>query len=427
MIAHNLHTQSIDFKNAFVQSHLPNPIYLEVPPGPFRNESKLQGKILQVNKSLYGDRRAPRLWYDHLRKALLSEKFGMAVSKKDPCLFLGNGVVMGLYVDDAIICGTDQSKVEDLICKLERESFDLTREGDLSAYLGIKIEVSNGGDLKLSQPGLTKRVIDVLGLSNGTSRPTPCEAPLGKCPEAEPMSGQLNYRSILGMMMYLGTNTRPDCAFAINQCARFSNDPRLPHETALKRIGRYLLGTKTDGIFIKRTKETIMDCYVDADFAGLWGQEDVQDPTCVRSRTGFVITLGNMPVIWKSKLQTEIAVCTQEAEYIALSTAMRVLVPLRETLGELSNALRLPTTKESEISTVFEDNQAAIILASTDPPRMTPRSKHIAVKYHWFRSHLKKGEIVITHVGTDDQLADILTKPLTRNKFESARKKIIGW
>jgi hypothetical protein len=106
---------------------------------------------------------------------------------------------------------------------------------------------------------------------------------------------------------------------------------------------------------------------------------------------------------------------------------MRVLVPLRETLGELSHALNLPKTKESEISTIFEDNQAAIILASTDPPRMTPRSKHIAVKYHWFRSHLKEGEIVITHVGTDDQLADILTKPLTRNKFESARKKIIGW
>ncbi len=65
-----------------------------------------------------------------------------------------------------------------------------------------------------------------------------------------------------------------------------------------------------------------LDLYVDADFAGLWSYEHDQDPVCVKSRTGFVITLGTCLVMWVSKLQTEIALSTLEAEYIALSMAM---------------------------------------------------------------------------------------------------------
>ena len=105
---------------------------------------------------------------------------------------------------------------------------------------------------------------------------------------------------------------------------------------------------------------------------------------------------------------------------------MRAFIPLRHVLQELVTTFHLPVDKESLISTVFEDNQPALTLATQDPPRLTPRSKHIAVKYHWFRSKLGK-EIRVKYIPTDQQLADILTKPLPRLKFEKARRQLMGW
>ena len=92
------------------------------------------------------------------------------------------------------------------------------------------------------------------------------------------------------------------------------------------------------------------------------------------------------------------------------------------------NCLMLRVNRTSHICTVFEDNQAALILASaTDPPRLTPRSKSIAVKYHWFRSHLKPGEIEIKSIPSLDQKANIMTKPLTEHSFRRERQMIMGW
>jgi hypothetical protein len=122
-------------------------------------------------------------------------------------------------------------------------------------------------------------------------------------------------RSVIGMFLYLMNTSRTDCAFAMNQCAHFAHDPREPHHKALKQLVAYLIKTKHEGMTIRPTSKNTLDCYVDADFAGLYGKEDSQDPTCVRSRTGYIITLGDNPVVWSSKLQLEIAYCTQEAEH----------------------------------------------------------------------------------------------------------------
>jgi hypothetical protein len=227
--------------------------------------------------------------------------------------------------------------------------------------------------------------------------------------------------------MYLSGNARLDIAYAVHQCARFSADPRMPHAVALKRIGRYLKGTRDQGFIIKPDKRCNLDCYVDADFAGLWNCEDLQDPSVARSRTGYFITLGNTPVVWSSKLQTEIALSTMESEYIALSTALRALLPMRELQASISKSLKLPYSSKSNVSSVFEDNQAALTLATTNPPRMTPRSRHICVKYHWFRSHLSKDTIVVVPIDTEHQKANILTKADKTQKFRADRLLTMGW
>ena len=159
------------------------------------------------------------------------------------------------------------------------------------------------------------------------------------------------------MLTYLARNTRPDIEYAVHQCARFQIDPKAAHENAVKRIGRYLLGSKDKGIIFTPNKDKIstIDCYVDADFAGNYTKETNQDPNSCKSRTGCVIKFGNCPITWFSRMQTEIALSTTEAEYIALSTAARELLPMRELMVEITTQLNLPQITPTIKCTLFED------------------------------------------------------------------------
>ena len=194
---------------------------------------------------------------------------------------------------------------------------------------------------------------------------------LGADVNGEPAEEQWNYRSIVGMLLYLASNSRPDIAFAVHQCARFSHCPKVSHEGAIKKICRYLKGTATEGIVFTPSKEFAIDCYVDSDFAGLYGSEDSHDPVCAKSRTGYVITLAGCPLLWVSKLQTTIALSTMEAEYQALSASCRDLIPLRQICKEASEALKI--TERFIVrshSKIYKDNSACLSQATM--AKMTP-------------------------------------------------------
>ena len=170
------------------------------------------------------------------------------------------------------------------------------------------------------------------------------------------------------------------------------------------------------------------DIYVDADFAGGWGYENPDDPVCVKSRTGFIIEVMDCPIQWMSKLQTNIATSTMEAEYTALSIALRAAIPLLDVIRYVISSFG--PTKTSLLTfktTVHEDNQGALKLANLEPGRTTPRSKFYAIKYHWFRSWLKPKEIEIQYIDTSLQKADMLTKSLPTDSFERNRKLTCGW
>jgi len=171
----------------------------------------------------------------------------------------------------------------------------------------------------------------------------------------------------------------------------------------------------------------MLDCWVDADFAGLYSKEDPKDPTSVQSCTGFVIALGDNPIVWQSKLQTEIALSTMSTEYIALSTAMCSLIHLRNIHHEVMKAFDLPWLKESAISTLYKDNQACVILAMIEPLRHMPQFHMIAVKYHWFCKQLSKETVCIAKINGKLQQANILTKVLPRVQFEAKHKMLISW
>lgn len=245
------------------------------------------------------------------------------------------------------------------------------------------------------------------------------------------MTDSWNYRSIIGMMLYLSTNTRPDIAFAVSQAARYSNAPKKSHATAVKTIVRYLVGTKDKGTIVKPTGKLDFKLYVDADFAGLYKREPPESPDSARSRTGYILSLGGFPLIWKSHLQTEISLSTLEAEYSALSSSIRALIPLRELLFNVIETITLPVElTTSIICTVFEDNQGAYLLGNTH--RITNRTKYFLVKFHHFWMYIdmedtNNRKIWLVKCSSNMQGADFLTKGLVWIPFEHNRFIMLGW
>jgi hypothetical protein len=427
-LSRDLCSKQVDFSNAFVQAKLRDDehIYVATPKG-FGSEGEDGTEmVLKLNRSLYGLVQAPLYWGNHLKDAL--EKEGLKQSVSDPCMYTGHGIVVLTYVDDCLFFGKDASKIDAKIKAIEKRGFKLTIEDDIYAFLGVEIVKLHDGTIEMKQSGLIQKVLATCGMADCNTKSTPCnQVPLGTNTDGEPVTGRFEYASAVGMLMYLSSNTRPDIQYAVHQCARFTHFPRKTHEDAILRICRYLQGTKDKGLRFKPEEDLKLDCYVDADFAGLYGVEDDQDPVCVKSRTGYCLTLGGCPLIWVSKLQTEIALSTTEAEYIALSQSMRDLIPMRRLLSEAGKALSLDLDKPARLhSTVFEDNNGALSLALS--PKMSPRTKHIAVKYHHFRESVGEDKgILIQKIDTTLQKADILTKGLPADTHVTIRKLLMGW
>jgi hypothetical protein len=307
---------------------------------------------------------------------------------------------------------------------------DLEKEEDVAGFLGVHIERDDTkGTIKLTQKGLIKRIIETLEIDHLHGKDTPAAAePLVMDADGEPPDGTYSYPSVVGMLQYLQAHSRPDITYAVSQCARYTHRTRRSHERAIERIGQYLKKTADEGLILRPNTDFNIECFVDADFAGLWPYEDKQDPSCVKSRTGFVICVADCPVIWSSKLQTDIATSTMEAEYNGMSISMRDVLPFRRLFLAVARGVGLSEEVLTSFkTTVWEDNNGALTLANMEPGRMTPRSKHYAVKYHWFRSHLTPNKIEVHKIETNLQKADIFTKGLRKEKFQSIRKLLCGW
>jgi hypothetical protein len=314
-----------------------------------------------------------------------------------------------------------------LIERLQQvHGFELTREGTFHEFLGIKIEKNdNTGALHMTQKGLIKKIVAATGMqaSNPNWLPTSPSA-LGADTDGPFMSETWNYRSVVGQLLYLSTNTRPDITFAVSQVARFGHAPRQSHAVAVKTIVRYLSRTQELGTIVKPNGTFTVDCFVDADFAGLYKAEPDNLAASAKSRTGYIIKLGGVPLVWKSQLQTAMALSTLEAEYIALSSCLRTLIPLRNLLEEVVERLDMKGVVGETKCVVHEDNNGALTLARDQ--RITSRTKYLHVGWHWFWSH-HGHTFTIVKCASEDQAADYFTKPLARTAFERNRKSNQGW
>jgi hypothetical protein len=417
-------TCSIDFSNAFVQARLRKIQcgYTSHTVGQPHTHGRLAFVLIAASTVCP----SPLLWHEHLGKALA--EMGLTASKHDPCLLYTANLLVVLYVDDAGIAALDLKYIDEFITELHCRKFDLTKEGSFSEFLGIKFdEDTKKGTITLTQRDLIKKVITPTGLDECKPNWTPASTlALRMDPDGPPMQETWSYPSIIGMLLYLATNTRPDTSFAVSQVARFNHNPKQSHAQAIKIIVRYLHRTLEMGKLVKPTRTLALDCYVDADFAGRFRCDPDSEPSSVKSRTEYIITLGGAPLIWKSQLQSAILLLTQEAEYFALSQSLRTLLPLHLLLLEVTAASGVPDTICSTIhARAFEDNQGAFLLATAQPN--TNRTKYYAVKFHHFWGHVKDGLVEVFKVDTTLQRADGHTKGLVCEVFKRIRKLNQGW
>ncbi|KAG2758562.1 hypothetical protein Pcac1_g29314 [Phytophthora cactorum] len=229
----------------------------------------------------------------------------------------------------------------------------------------------------------------------------------GGCKHDETMAN-VPYRNAVGCLMYLMVGTRPDLAAAVGVLSQFAADPCPTHWQALKRVFRYIQGTKTHGIEFQGSCEDGLQGYSDADWAG-----DIESR---RSTSGYAFMMNGGCISWRSKKQRTVALSSTEAEYMALSEATQEAVWLKVFLCELGEMANDEAVK------IYEDNQGSIALAKN--PEFHKRTKHIDIRYHFVREKVEDGQVVLQYVSTTDMLADIMTKPIPATQFGVLRNKL---
>ena len=427
-------TRQVDFVLAYPQADIECPMYMDIPQG-YDCKGSRKDHCLELKKNLYGQKQAGRVWNEYLHEGLLAR--GFKQSEVDMCLYYRGRVAMLIYTDDGIFCAPTQGDIDEVMAILqapagkrnEYRAFKMTDEGDISDYLGVKVERLANGCIKLSQPQLIQSIIKDMGFNERTgSKPTPAASnvKLSRDLHGRSIDEEWHYRSIIGKLNFVEKSTRPEIAYAVHQCARFSSDPKESHANAIKRIVKYLIGTIDKGIILN-PRDHSFDCWVDADFVGNWDRVNADvDPSTAKSRTGYIITYAGCPITWASKLQTEVALSTTEAEYNALSASLREVIHMMQ-LVEEAKLLGWDTFmgKPTVHCTVFEDNSGALEMARL--PKMRPRTKHLNVRLHHFRERVRKGDISILHVASEFQLGDLMTKPQPAALFVAQRESIMQW
>ncbi|KAK9048049.1 hypothetical protein SSX86_032988 [Deinandra increscens subsp. villosa] len=218
------------------------------------------------------------------------------------------------------------------------------------------------------------------------------------------------YASAIGSIMYVMLCTRPDVSYALSMTSRYQQNPGESHWIAVKNILKYLRRTKDMFLIYGGIKEELsVRCYTDACF-----QTDRDDS---RSQTGYVFTLNGGAITWKSTKKSVVAQSTTESEYIAASEAAKEAAWMKKFIADLGVVPSIQRPIE-----IFCDNTGAI--AQAKEPRSHHSTKHILRKFHYIREILERGDVIISKIHTDQNLADPFTKPMPHVKHEKHAEKI---
>lgn len=398
----NYYFEQLDVKTAFLNAPLVEDVFIYPPKG-VACES---GKVFKLNKSLYGLKQSSKCWNDEINIYLL--KLGFMRSINDFCMYSlhhdrGN-VYLLIYVDDIVISGPNIDLINEVKNKLMTK-FKMKDKGNLKYFLGLEIDYNREqGIMKISQSNYIESVLKRFNMYDCKTSNTPIDPKLklNICNNRNLVTKK-PFREMVGCLMYLMLGSRPDICFTVNYFSRFQDKATDETWNHLKRVLRYLKGTKDIGLKFRRGENTDLLCYVDADWGG--------DQNDRKSVTGFLFKVFGNSVIWVTRKQSCVSLSTAEAELVALCAAVCEGLWLKKLLKDFDIKFKNMI--------FFEDNQSCIALAQN--PANNKRVKHIDLKYNFVHENIKTGNINIKYCETNQQQADILTKGLPYPNFEKFR------
>lgn len=394
----------LDVRSAFLHGELNEEIYVEQPLG-YVKRGKEQ-MVYKLKKALYGLKQASRAWYSRIESYFINQGF-----KKCPyehTLFIkigggGNILIVCLYVDDLIFTGNDENLFDEFKQSMMNE-FDITDLGRIRYFLGIKVLQSSNG-IFIGQQKYAQEILERFQMTNCNSVNSPIVPGTKLCKDHDGSKiDSTLYKQIVGSLLYL-TATRPDMMFVVSLLSRYMECPIELHLQAAKRVFRYLKGTINFGVLYKKGGVEGLKAYSDSDYAS-----DVEDR---KSTSGYVFILSSGAVSWSSKKQPIVTLSTTEAEFIAAALCACQAVWIRRILQELEH-------NQDGSTTIHCDSSSAIKLCKN--PVLHGRCKHIDVRFHFIRELTSKGVVEVTHCQTQNQVADIMTKPLKHDIFVRLRE-----
>ena len=377
-LANNLIVKQFDVETAFLQAPLQEDIYMEIPDG--FSDRYPKNQVIHLLRAIYGLKQSSKAFNDKLTKVLT--QLGWVQLKSDLCLFKRNAEILAAFVDDCIVGVTNESSYQ-IILEEIAPSLKLVDLGDIKHFLKIKVDYDVDKQYcKLSQPVFIKEILEGASMNECAPKYTVLDphTQLCKGEESEGMKTK-PFREILGQLIYLATCTRPDIYYAVVKLSQFNNCFNSTHWNQLMHLLCYLKATENDGLVLSPGDLRIRT-YTDADWGGNIDNR--------RSTSGILILLGNSVVLWKSKTQKTVAHSTMEAEFKALASGVSFSICIMALKGE----------------------------------NYKGRSKHNEIHFHIVKEIIESSDIVLNYVQTGNNVADMLTKVLTRDKLQFLKQKL---
>ena len=399
----DLELHQVDIKGAYLNGELTGEevIYMRQPPGfPYPNSS---GKVLRLQKTIYGLKQSGRRWYQKLTE-IFEKYLGLTQCSVDQAVFYRrNGkliVVIAVHVDDCTIAASTKALVREVKSTLNKH-VEVTDLGEVHWLLGIEVTRDREArTISLSQQAYIESIIHRFGFDELKPVSTPMEPYLKLSASQSSVTAQdfaamrdIPYRESVGSLMYALLVTRPDITFAVGRLSKFLEKPGQAHWEASRCVFRYLKGT-LDWKLTYGEREEPLTGWVDADGS----QEEDR-----RAITGYAFLIDGGAVSWNSKQQELIVLSTTEGKYVATTHAAKEALWLRSLISEVFG-------DNLDSTTLFSDNQSAIALSKDH--QYHARTKHIDIRYHFIRWVIENGSIRLIYCPTDDMLADTLTKSL---------------
>ena len=406
----------VDVETAFLHGDLEETIFMECPPG----MKAKKDECCLLRKSIYGLVQAARQYFkkyvDVLRKA------GFEGGDVDPCLMYrktGKDIVyISIHVDDALLVGTKKG-IQDAVADIKKGGFELKIEGSLDDYLSCEItfdEDGSGG--YIHQPHLISRIEKTFGdlVKKRQEYGTPGTPGFRtiRNPDEEKLDEKRHsmYRSGVGMLLYLVKHSRPDLANPIRELSKVLDGPSEKSWGEMCRIIKYVLDTRNMSLRIKPKGSDInemeMIAFSDSDWAA--------DRETRISVSGFIIYLNGVAISWKSRAQKGVTLSSSEAEFVALSEAVKEIRFIFQVLRSMGIKVKTPIV-------VRADNVGAMFMAKNTS--ISDRTKHVDIRYHFIREFVDQEFIKIVFVSTKENVADIFTKNLPKELFDRHSNNMI--